>query len=788
MDNHLLDGFVLDGIIVEPLSGQYAGPTRTGHLGPRAVEVLLCLARNSRHLVTRDELLERVWGDGQGSADALTHAISELRHAFDDHANDPRFIQTVPRRGYRLLVEPVARTTRDEVPAPVPRGAERSLWSRLIRHGVIQAGAAYLVFGWLLIQVADATFENLGLPEWSAKFVTFVVIGGFPLVVLLSWFLEMAGGRMVRDHGQQAGGWLKGLERNYLAIVAAYALAVFGAGLYQLTVGFDETSDAPTLARETDEPGYIPVEANAVAVMRFLDLDNSPASRAFSDGLSEGIIDRLARLTGLRVASRGDSWSLPENATSDTVRRRLRVAYFVEGSVRLVNEELRVVAQLIDSATGRHIVSRQFDRKIEDHFEVQEEITSLIVSNLRVALPDDVSELPPLGIENVDVTTYVLYRQGMDALYQPVTTESLDAAAQAFKSALRIDPGFAVAHAGLCVTYLDRFELNHDASDVEAARTACIAAQETGGRLPGVYTAIGRLHTTTGDFGRARSAYESALELDPRDVEALRGLAFVFERQNDVEAAEQLLHEAIDLQPGNWILINSLASMMFEAGKYRDAADEFQRAAFLNPDNYVLLSNLGGALILAGDFDAATRVYEKSLKIEQNDEAYSNLGVVYYLKGDYGHAAEYHQKAVEAQPRSATSWSNLADTLYFAGERASSRQAYEKSLALAEEALAVNPRDAIELCIAAWANAKLGQAEDARQTIDRALQHAPNNPYTHFYDALIRTLDDDYDGAFRAAEIAMDLGFPRSMLVADPHLSSLRTETEYAELIQQGPL
>jgi len=170
MDKHLLDGFMLDGILVEPLSGRYSGPARNGHLAPRAVEVLLCLAGQPRQLVSRDELLESVWGDGQGSAEALTHAVSELRHAFDDHPNDPTYIQTVPRRGYRLLVEPVPRTSPDATPVAAREQTQASIWSMLLRHGVLQASAAYLVFGWLLIQVADATFDNLGLPDWSTKF------------------------------------------------------------------------------------------------------------------------------------------------------------------------------------------------------------------------------------------------------------------------------------------------------------------------------------------------------------------------------------------------------------------------------------------------------------------------------------------------------------------------------------------------------------------------------------------------------------------------------------------
>ena len=372
--------------------------------------------------------------------------------------------------------------------------------------------------------------------------------------------------------------------------------------------------------------------------------------------MSEDVLDRLARVADLRVASRGDAWSLPENAPSELVRRRLRVAYFVEGSVRVVGDDLRVVAQLIDSETGRHIVSRQFDRTIENHFEVQNEITGLIVATLKVALPAADPDVPLLGTEGVDVDSYVLYRQGMEALYLPVTSDSISRAIGLFQEALKRDPGFAVAHAGLCTAYLERYQPQHDSADVAHATDACAAAVAAGGRLPAVYVAVGRLNAAQGAFDKAESAYKSARQIDPRHVAALQGLAYVREQLNDVDAAKTLLEDAIKIQPGNWLLYNSLASLQFDAGRFRQAADELQHAAYLNPDNYVLQSNLGGALILAGDFDAAAKVYEKSLELEQNDEAYSNLGVVYYLRGDYARSAELHRQAVAAAPGSSASW------------------------------------------------------------------------------------------------------------------------------------
>ena len=107
----LLRGFYLGEFHVEPVTGRVSGPGSPQHLPSKAVEVLLCLADKPRSLISRDELLQSVWGEGGGSQEALSHAVGALRHAFDDHADNPRLIQTLPKRGYRLPHRPSSRAS-----------------------------------------------------------------------------------------------------------------------------------------------------------------------------------------------------------------------------------------------------------------------------------------------------------------------------------------------------------------------------------------------------------------------------------------------------------------------------------------------------------------------------------------------------------------------------------------------------------------------------------------------------------------------------------------------------
>jgi len=111
VDSELLQGFFLGDLLIEPLQGRVSSKDGQTHLPPKAIEVLLRLAQTPGQLVTRETLLEKVWGPGKGSSEALSHAISEIRHALGDHAENPAFIQTLPRRGYRLVVTPACSKT-----------------------------------------------------------------------------------------------------------------------------------------------------------------------------------------------------------------------------------------------------------------------------------------------------------------------------------------------------------------------------------------------------------------------------------------------------------------------------------------------------------------------------------------------------------------------------------------------------------------------------------------------------------------------------------------------------
>ena len=786
MSSDLLHGFYIGDFLVEPLKGQVTGRAGSHHLPPKPIEVLLCLARAPGELVTRETLLAMVWGSGHGSPEALSHAVGEIRKALDDHADNPVFIQTLPRRGYRLAIDP---ELVGEHSASVVIGAKDGahvgdigLFENLKRRGVIETTIAYLIVGWLLIQIADIVFAQLHLPDWSGTFVTVLVIAGFPIAVVLSWFLEFRDGRAIVDSAFAADARRRRFSRTYLSVIGALALAAIGVYAYDQSIGLPTAEPPPPLA---DAPivQLPPIVPNSFAVLPFLNLDGSSQTQIFADGLVDDVTGQLSRVPGLRVASRGDAFTLAPNSASKTVRDRLRVEMYIEGSVEVVAGMMRVTVQMIDSETGFHILSRKFDRPYKDFFDVRDEITNLTVANVRVALPPDLRASSLKVMEDPVLDAYVLYRRGVEASRQPISMDSIAAALGWFDGALNVDAEYAAALAGKCAVYVEAYDEMDDASFIEKAKSACGAALSLNPNLDIVHVALGDLHRYTGDYKDAEASYNRALEIDPSSSESLTGLGIVYSRQTQFDAAEASLRKAVDIHPGDRRTYSRLGVFYFQTGRFQEAVKQFEYVVALEPTDMNGYDNLGAAYMLSGDFEAAALAYRKAIDIEPTKNAYSNLGLMHYYLGDLDAAIEAHNKAVELQPNDHLARSNLGDSLWNAGRKDQAQREFRRAATMAEAALAVNPSDPFAMMDLAWILAMLDKHEEARVLMDKARGLAPDDPYTYYYDGMIFLRAGDNDAALDALKIAAERGYSRRMMAVEPHFKALRNDARFSAIV-----
>jgi len=783
MNSDLLQGFYLGDLLVEPLKGRVTGRAGSQHLPPKAVEVLLCLASAPGELVTRDVLLDDVWGVGNGSQEALSHAISEIRHALDDHPDDPSFLQTLPKRGYRLIVPPVPA---DGDTATVIIGAQHGvrtsdigLLENLKQRGVLETAIAYLIVGWLLIQIADIVFAQLHLPPWVGTFVTMLVISGFPIALLLSWFLEFRDGRAIVHQLSPADARKRRFSRTYLSVIGALGLASVFVFIYDRSIGLPAAPDGNVV----EIAKLPPIVQNSFAVLPFLNLDGSDETGIFANGLVDDVINRLSRIPGLRVSSRGDSFTLAPNTPSKEVRERLRVEMYLEGSVEMASDKIRVIVQLIDSATGFHVLSRSFDKPRDDFFDIRDEITSLTVANVRVALPTNTRSSSLQATNEPTLDAYVLYRRGVDASHLPDSIDNINTALKWYDAALDVDAEYAAAHAGKCAMYVEAYSEVDDASFINQAEASCATALALNPNLDVVHTALGRLYTSTGRYVDAEAAFRRALEIDPSSAASFIGLGNVYRLTSKFADAEDNLRLSVGLHPGDWSAYNELGNFLYRSGRYEEAAEQYEYVVALDHSNMNGFSNLGAAYMLAGNFDAAVPAYQKAIDIEPTKTAYSNLGLMRYYLGDLDAAVESHSSAVDLAPNDYLARSNLGDALWIAGREDDALRQFQQAETLAAGTLEVNPNSPFTMMDLSWLYAMLGQPAEARKMIDKARELAPDDPYTHYYNAMVYLRAGDKAAAIAALEIAANKGYSRRLLAAEPHLAPLRSDPRFSDIV-----
>lgn len=583
------------------------------------------------------------------------------------------------------------------------------------------------------------------------------------------------------------------LTRRKISNLTRPTIAV--AALAAMVVGFVYFSRPPSspaagaggdAAPLNGSPRAVPqpaVEPNTIAVLPLYNIDGSEDTRVFADGLAEDIINRLSATPPLRVASRGDSFALEANSKPEDVRGRLRVAYFIEGSVRRSGDTLRVVIQLIDSANGFHLVSRQFDKPIGMSLQIQDEVTKLIVANLRVAIPSLADEPVYTTAQTASYDAYLAYRRGMDILGRPLTRATVGEALAAFQQSLTVDADYAASFAGICVANIAGYDVTQEAAYMTSAEWSCGSALDRNANLIVVHDALGQLYLRTGRTTDAERAFQRALLIHSNDVPALTGLGDVYLNQQRLPEAEERYRGAIGLQPGNWRTYNSLGNFLYTTGRYEEAAEAYREIVALDRVNGTGWANLASAAMLSGDFATAVSAFERALEVDPSPRTLMNLGMLHYYRGESAAAKEAIEKAIAMAPENHVAWSNLGDVLTLAGDVEGANRAFREADRLARDRLALNKRDANTLLDLAWITAMLGSFADAQQLIGTALTLAPTDPYAHYYDALVRTRMGDTESAIDRLETAVEMGYSRALIRAEPHLAALRGNARFAALV-----
>ena len=252
-----------------------------------------------------------------------------------------------------------------------------SLFEELKRRNVFRAAAAYIIIGWLIMQVGEVMAPALNLPEWVISALAFFLILGLPLALILAWAFELTpdGIRREKEVDRVGTATRRSSRRLDFAILFLLALAIaFMAWdrLSEAPAPVDATQQAETGDDAPEPSAAEPLPEASIAVLPFLDMSPEKDQEYFSDGIAEELLYLLVRVDGLRVASRTSSFAYKsEKHNIPQIAKDLKVSNVLEGSVRKSGNRVRITAQLIDAAQDRHLWSESYDRDLTDIFAIQ---------------------------------------------------------------------------------------------------------------------------------------------------------------------------------------------------------------------------------------------------------------------------------------------------------------------------------------------------------------------------------------------------------------------------------
>ena len=524
-----------------------------------------------------------------------------------------------------------------------------------------------------------------------------------------------------------------------------------------------------------------------LAVLPFRSVGGGLPQDAFAAGLSEILTNKLRQVEqfqgNLAVVSAAEV--LKENVTSArSAREAFGATIVLGGSVHWSDSTALVALDLVETHNQLVLAARDVEVPKEQ------------LANLQSALVQKAAEMLDLQIQpgarralGGDSTSaaaaYEFYLQGRGYLQRYDRIDNVENAVSMFGRAIAIDGSYALAHAGKAEALLRLFQINRDPQVVVRASASAARAVELNGELAPVHVTMGLVQLARGQNADAIASLQRALELEPKNGDALRELANAYEAAGRNADAEATYRRAIELRQNSWAAYKDLAVFLNQRGRLAEAATYFERVVDLTPDSYSGYNNLGGIYLRLRRGDDAERVLRRSLQLRPTAIAYANLGALaYYVRHDYAEAAEMYRKATELNASDDRLWGALADSYRWTpGRQSDAPAAFRRALALADQQASVDPRDAQLRSRRALYHSALGEHAPAQQEIAQAEASAPGNGQILFRAAIVHEQAGRRAEALRALETALDAGFPVNEIVNAPPLRALRDDPSGAQLI-----
>jgi tetratricopeptide (TPR) repeat protein/TolB-like protein len=522
-----------------------------------------------------------------------------------------------------------------------------------------------------------------------------------------------------------------------------------------------------------------------LVVLPFQAIAAEAQDQAYCAGLTETVTAKLAGLPSLEVPPTSEVRQRKVDSI-ERARTELGANLVLEASWQHAGDDVRINLSLIDARTAKQLRTDTITAPARDLFALQDRVVSSAVDMLNVRLqPQQAQELAAHG--TTVLGAYDFYVQGLGYLQRSDVPQNADNAAALFERALKEDPRYALAQAGLGRSFLLKYGNTRQRQWLETARQACEQAVSLDAKIAAGHECLGNLYSATGEYEKATDQFRTAVEKEPKSDAAYRGLAWMYEQSGPLLAAEQTFQKAIQLRPSYGVNYVQLGNFYSSRGNYQEAVAMYQRVTELTPDNRWGYTNMGGAYYHLGRLEEAAAMWRRTLAIRPDATAYSNLGVVAFFTGRYAESVGMFQKAVDLEPQSYWMWGNLADAYRWTpGAKDRAQATYARAIKLAERELEVNPRDTNALGSLAQYQAKSRELEKARQLIGRALEIAPKDVDLLNQAAEVYAVTGEEQKALDCLKSAVESGYPRFEIEANPEFAGLRNDPRYREIMAEA--
>jgi len=501
-----------------------------------------------------------------------------------------------------------------------------SFFAELKRRNVFRVGIAYVVGGWLLLQLTDVLSQLLDLPEVVGRVIVLLVAIGLPVALFFAWAFEMTPEGVKRekdvDRTQSIAPHTGKKLNNTILVLMALAIAYllfdkFSAPAQMGSEPFSQqTSEKTTAASE--KRALTPVEAIAeaeatpssieahkadksIAVLPFTNRSPDANDAYFTDGVHDDLLTQLAKIDAFSVISRTSVLEYRDTAKNlKQIGEELGVANIMEGAVQRSGNRVRINVQLIDAITDEHLWAEVYDRELttENLFDIQSEIAKSIAGALKATLTDsEIANVSDVPTDNV--AAYELYLQGKRfALGE--TEIGFETAVELYREALKLDPDFKLAWIGLAQAYINNFwTYGGNPKDLESCRDAIDKAKAIDPDFPELYMAEGFYHYWgLLDYENALLNMDKAIAQMPSNAEAHMWKGWASRRAGLWEQAIDSMLRAVKLNPRVVINLIETGQTLAYLGRFDEALAITEQAYVLEPDSFWAKTYLAHMILL----------------------------------------------------------------------------------------------------------------------------------------------------------------------------------------------